>query len=193
VVDLRSRTAFAEGHLAGSLNFELDGKLAAYLPWLMPWGKPVTLLAAERDDIARAQRELARVGIDRPAAAATGGPPDWVAPGDRPRSFPRAGFADLAEALAGDPGPAVVVLDVRRDSERADGFVPGSVHIPVHELPHRVDDVPAAPGGAVWVHCATGMRATMAASLLDAVGRDVVVVDDDISAAEAAGLRPARG
>ncbi|EHN76644.1 hypothetical protein SMCF_3843, partial [Streptomyces coelicoflavus ZG0656] len=68
VVDLRSRVAFAAGHVAGSLNFEVDGQLATYLAWMVPWGRPVTLLAHSADDLARAQRELARVGIDRPAA-----------------------------------------------------------------------------------------------------------------------------
>lgn len=87
VVDLRSRVAFAAGHVAGSLNFEADGQLATYLAWLIPWGRPVTLLAHSADDLARAQRELARVGIDRPAAAAVGSPADWVAEGSgRPRS-----------------------------------------------------------------------------------------------------------
>ncbi len=44
------------------------------------------------------------------------------------------------------------------------------------------------PPGVVWVHCASGMRAAIAASLLDAAGRDVVAVDDSFTAAEPAGL-----
>ncbi|MEV7982824.1 MBL fold metallo-hydrolase [Streptomyces sp. NPDC086519] len=180
VVDLRNRVAFAEGHVAGSFNFEAEGQLATYLAWLIPWGKPVTLLAESPEQLAAAQRELVRVGIDRPAAAATGGPADWVRAGEVPASFPRGTFADLAGRIAD-----VVVLDVRRASERAGGFVEGSVHIPVHALHRRLDEV---PGGEVWVHCAGGMRAAVAASLLDAVGRDVVAVDDSFDAAEKAGL-----
>ncbi|MGW3493037.1 rhodanese-like domain-containing protein [Streptomyces sp. NPDC001020] len=189
VVDLRSRVAFAEGHLAGSYNFDADGQLATYLAWLVPWGKPVTLLAGSPEQLAAAQRELARVGIDRPAAAAVGGPASWVREGEEPASFPRATFADLADRRAGGD---VVVLDVRRDSERADGHVEGSVHIPIHTLHRRLDEVPA---GEVWVHCAGGMRAAIAASLLDATGRAVVAVDDGFQAAEAAGLtvRESRG
>ncbi|MFF8311469.1 MBL fold metallo-hydrolase [Streptomyces lydicus] len=183
VVDLRSRVAFARGHVAGSFNFEGAGKLATYLAWLIPWGKPVTLLAETPGQVAAAQRELARVGIDRPAAAATGDPAGWVRAGEELASFPRARFADLA-AVRGR-GEQVVVLDVRRDAERADGFVDGSVHIPIHELPGRVGEV---PDGVVWVHCAGGMRAAIAASLLDAAGRDVVAVDDGFEAAAAAGL-----
>ncbi|MEU0117190.1 MBL fold metallo-hydrolase [Streptomyces bobili] len=181
VVDLRNRVAFAAGHLAGSFNFEAEGQLATYLAWLIPWGKPVTLLAESPEQLAAAQRELVRVGIDRPAAAATGGPADWVREGETPTSFRRATFADLA----GCSRDGVVVLDVRRASERADGFVEGSVHIPIHTLHRRLDEVPE---GEVWVHCAGGMRAAIAASLLDAAGRDVVAVDDSFDAAGKAGL-----
>ncbi|MCX4658361.1 MBL fold metallo-hydrolase [Streptomyces uncialis] len=191
VVDLRDRVAFARGHLAGSLNFEEEGKLATYLAWLIPWGKPVTLLGSTPEQITRAQRELARVGIDRPAAAATGDPRTWVREGETLAAFPRATFADLAAARAADGEDSgntdedVVVLDVRRDSERAAGYVAGSVHIPVHELRDRIAQVPP---GVVWVHCAGGMRAAIAASLLDAAGRRVVAVDDGFDAAERAGL-----
>jgi glyoxylase-like metal-dependent hydrolase (beta-lactamase superfamily II)/rhodanese-related sulfurtransferase len=181
VVDLRSRIAFAEGHVAGSFNFEADGKLATYLAWLIPWGKPVTLLAESPEQLAAAQRELVRVGIDRPAAAATGTPEEWVAEGGSLASFPRSTFAGLAEH--GTDG--IVVLDVRRDAERAGGHIEGSVHIPVHQLHERLGEVPP---GTVWVHCAGGMRAAVAASLLGAAGRDVVAVDDGFDAAAEAGL-----
>lgn len=183
VVDLRSSMAFAEGHVAGSFNFEGEGKLATYLAWLIPWGKPVTLLADTPEQITDAQRELTRVGIDRPAAAATGDPGTWVRAGEQLASFLRARFADLADAR--ERGDDVVVLDVRRDSERAGGFLDGSVHIPIHELHGRIGEVPA---GTVWVHCAAGMRAAIAASLLDAAGRDVVAIDDGFDAATEAGL-----
>ncbi|QHY94421.1 molybdopterin biosynthesis protein MoeB [Streptomyces sp. S4.7] len=181
VVDLRNRVAFAEGHVAGSFNFEADGKIATYLAWMIPWGKPVTLLAESAEQLADTQRELVRVGIDRPAAAATGGPAAWLPAGEKPASFPRSTFAALADRGLDH----VVVLDVRRDSERADGWIEGSVHIPIHELHGRLAEVPR---GAVWVHCAGGMRAAIAASLLDAAGRDVVAVDDGFDAAAGAGL-----
>ncbi|MEV7302548.1 MULTISPECIES: MBL fold metallo-hydrolase [Streptomyces] len=181
VVDLRNRVAFAEGHVAGSFNFEADGKLATYLAWMIPWGKPVTLLAETAEQLADAQRELVRVGIDRPAAAATGTPADWLPAGQAPVSFPRSTFAGLAAQSTAD----LVVLDVRRNSERSKGWITGSVHIPIHELHGRLGEVPP---GTVWVHCAGGMRAAIAASLLDASGRDVVAVDDGFDAATDAGL-----
>ncbi|WP_407560873.1 rhodanese-like domain-containing protein [Streptomyces sp. 184] len=181
VVDLRNRVAFADGHVPGSFNFEADGQLATYLAWLIPWGRPVTLLAESAGQLADAQRELVRVGIDRPAAAATGAPAGWVRDGEVPASFPRGTFAQLAGRSAG-----AVVLDVRREAERRTaGYVGGSVHLPVHTLYHRLAEVPE---GQVWVHCASGMRAAIAASLLAAAGRDVVAVDDAFDSAADAGL-----
>ena len=148
----------------------------------------MTLLAESAEQLAGAQRELVRVGIERPAAAATGEPSSWLRAGEDLRSFPRADFAALKQNR--ERGEDMVVLDVRRDSERADGFVQGSVHIPIHELHKRTGEVPA---GTVWVHCAGGMRAAIAASLLDAQGRDVVAVDDGFDAARSAGLTVTAG
>ncbi|GAA3184927.1 MBL fold metallo-hydrolase [Blastococcus jejuensis] len=182
VVDLRSGTAFAAGHVGGTVNFGLDGQFVTYLAWLMPWGTPVTLLGETADDVAEAQRELVRVGIDRPAAMATGKPEDWTGDDELAR-FPQATFADLAGELT-QPEPPVV-LDVRRNQERAERFIDGSVHIPIHEVLDRIAEVPA---GRVWVHCAGGYRAGVVAALLDAHGRDVVAVDDSFDNAGPAGL-----
>lgn len=181
VVDLRSRTAFAAGHMAGTLNFGLDGSLATYLGWLIPWGTPLTLLGQTPDDVAAAQRELVRIGIDRPAASATGGPERW-ADGEPLASLPTASFADLAAVRHHRP---VTVLDVRRAQEWDASHVDGAVHVPLHDLTGHLDRVPS---GEVWVHCGTGYRASVAASLLAAAGRRVVVVDDEYGSAARTGL-----
>lgn len=59
------------------------------------------------------------------------------------------------------------------------------MHVPVNELYGRLDEVLS---GSVRVHCAGGMRAAIAASLVDAAGRRVVAVDDGFDAAGEAGL-----
>jgi hydroxyacylglutathione hydrolase len=182
VVDLRGRTAFAAGHLAGTLNFGLDGQFLTYLGWLIPWGTPVTLLGETADDVAVAQRELVRIGIDRPAAMATGAPQDWAG-GEPLVSYERATFADLKAALESEAEAGV--LDVRRDQERGGAHVAGSVHIPIHEVLHRLDEIPS---GRVWVYCASGYRAAAVTALLHARGRDVVHIDDAFGNACTAGL-----
>ena len=180
VVDLRSRTAFAAGHAPGTLNFGLDGGFATYLGWLITWGTPLTLLGETAEDVTEAQRELVRIGIDRPAAHATGKPEDWS---DRElSSFPTATFADLAQVRH---HREVVVLDVRRADEHDAARIDGAVNIPLHELWDRMADVPA---GEVWVHCAGGYRASVAASMLDTAGRSLVAIDDSFDNAEQVGL-----
>ena len=181
VVDLRTRTAFAAGHVTGTLNFGLDGQFATYLGWLIPWGTPLTLLGDTPEQVAGAQRELVRIGIDHLQGAATGTPHEWT---DAPLgTLERAVFADLAQVRHHRP---VAVLDVRRAKEYAAGHIDGAVHIPLHELLQRVDEVPS---GEVWVHCAGGYRASIAASVLAARGIPVVAVDDSFDEhATAAGL-----
>ncbi len=180
VVDLRNRTAFAAGHVPGTLNFGLDGGFATYLGWLIEWGTPLTLLGETPEVVAEAQRELVRIGIDRPAAQATGRPEEWT---DRAlASFPTATFGDLAQVRH---HREVVVLDVRREEEYAAARIVGAVNVPIHELTRRVAEVPA---GEVWVHCAGGYRASVAASVLDAAGRTLVAIDDSFDNAEQAGL-----
>lgn len=180
VVDLRSRIAFAAGHAPGTLNFGLDGGFATYLGWLVAWGTPITLLGETAEEVAEAQRELVRIGIDRPAAHATGGPEDWSDRGLS--SFETATFADLAQVRH---HREVVVLDVRRADEHDAARIDGAVSIPLHELWDRLGDVPA---GEVWVHCAGGYRASVAASMLDATGRTLVAIDDSFDNAEQVGL-----
>jgi glyoxylase-like metal-dependent hydrolase (beta-lactamase superfamily II)/rhodanese-related sulfurtransferase len=181
VVDLRNRVAFAAGHVAGTLNFGLDGSFATYLGWLIPWGTPVALLGETVEQVAQAQRELVRVGIDRPAAHATGTPAEWAGE-DGLTSYPRASFADLVQVRHHRP---VVLLDVRRNLEYKQTHMPGALHIPLHDLPQRLAEV---PDGEVWVHCAAGYRASIATSLLHAAGRRVVQIDDDFARAVEQGL-----
>jgi len=181
VVDLRSRTAFAAGHLAGSLSFELSDNFIAYLGWLHPWGDALTLIGDTPDQILDARRELVRIGIDR-LDGATIGDPTLNAPTAQVRSYRVTDFAGLAQALSDDQ---VHVLDTRRNDERAKSAIPGSQHIPLHELPARLDEVPPED---VWVHCGSGYRAAIAASLLDDGTRRLVHIDDNYERAEQLGL-----
>lgn len=174
VVDLRARTAYAADHVHGTVNVELARTFITYLAWLVPWNTPVTLVGDTPDDVADAQRDLVRVGIDRPAAQATGDLDTYA--GDLERgSYPVSDFARLAVRLTEGP---VHVLDVRRDDERRDLALRDSQHIPLHGLDLRVDEVP--DDREVWVHCASGFRASIAASLLARGGRRPVLVDDDV-------------
>ncbi|MEV8637099.1 rhodanese-like domain-containing protein [Streptosporangium sp. NPDC051023] len=190
VVDLRSRKAFAHRHLTGTLSFGLDGPMSTWLGWMIPWGAPITLLGESAEQVAAAQRELARIGIDRPAATATGSPEQWAGHDHtRLAELPVAAFTDLAAVRAGLTVGALpaadVVLDVRMTGEWRAGHIDGALHIPLPELPARLAEV---PDGTVWVHCGSGYRAAAAASLLRRADRRVVHIDDAYDRARDAGL-----
>jgi hydroxyacylglutathione hydrolase len=170
VIDVRDRTAFAAEHVVGSVSIELGEHFTSCFGWLVPWGAAVTLLAERTDQVRDAQRQLMRIGVDQVAGVAVGSLDDVAAGLDR-ASYPRAQFLDLADNVGID-----VLLDVRRDDERASGQIEGSVRIPLQSLLGRLHEIPA---GRLWVYCATGFRAGTAASLLARAGRDVVHVDDD--------------
>ncbi|RQX03867.1 MBL fold metallo-hydrolase [Micromonospora inaquosa] len=185
VVDLRHRKAYAASHLAGTVSLGLDGPMSTWLGWLIDWGAPITLLAETPQQVADAQRELVRIGIDRPAARATGTPDQWATDHADLRELTVADFPALAAAQAGNtpaglPAPQVI-LDVRMTNEWRAGHIDGAVHIPLPDLPQRLADVPA---GTVWVHCGSGYRAAAAASLLANAGREVVAIDDMFGQAE---------
>lgn len=181
VVDLRDRTAYAAEHVAGTIGIALGGQFSTYLGWLIPWGTPLTLIGETAQQVTDAQRQLVRIGIDRPDGSALGKPAD-LATSDELRSYPTATFSELGHAR--ERGDAVV-LDVRRHDERAGGYIPGSSHIPLNELLDRLSEV---PDGQLWVHCAAGFRASIGASLLARAGHDVVLVDDEYATAVDSGL-----
>lgn len=181
VVDVRQRTAFARGHVPGTFSFDANDNMVTYLGWLIPWGTPLTLIGSSPEQVAAVQRELVRIGIDRPAAQTTT-PVEQLLDGHPPASYRTASFADLAQARRDGP---VQVLDVRRDAEWREGHLADAQHIPLHELPDRLGEVPTGP---VWVHCGGGFRASIAASLLDAAGNEVIAVDDAFAHAREVGL-----
>jgi glyoxylase-like metal-dependent hydrolase (beta-lactamase superfamily II)/rhodanese-related sulfurtransferase len=181
VVDLRSRFAFAAGHLRGARQFEFSDSMTTYLGWLIPWGAPLTLIGSAPETVAAAQRDLVRIGIERIEAAATGAEADWAA-GEPLSSYPIEDFAAYEKAREQRP---VVLLDVRRHAEWKTARIEEAVHIPLHDLEKRVADI---PDGEIWVHCMSGYRASVAASILDAAGRDVVLINDHFAAARRSGL-----
>lgn len=182
VVDLRSRKAYAADHVRGTVSIELADPFATYLGWTVPWDAPLTLVGDSPDQVVEARRQLARIGVDRMAAAV--GEPRDLSPDGATVSYRSATFKELAAELI-ERGDEIVVLDVRRPDEWDEAHIEGAVNIPFYDLSGRQDEV---PDGEVWVHCQSGYRASIGASLMDRAGRQVVHIDDDWGNAEPAGI-----
>lgn len=82
-----------------------------------------------------------------------------------------------ADDLAG-LWPGVALVDVRSREEYAVAYIPGSINIPLDELPSRLSDV---PNTTVYLLCGSGKRSSQAAALLSGRGYDVVNVAGGIT------------
>jgi glyoxylase-like metal-dependent hydrolase (beta-lactamase superfamily II)/rhodanese-related sulfurtransferase len=173
VVDLRTRTKWVAGHLLGSSSFGLDGSMATYFGWLFPYGQELVLISDNAGDISTAQRELVRIGIDRPNASYVGDFNDFASLA----TTKTVKFSDVPSVI-GTPG--YTVLDVRRNSEREASHIEPSIHIPLHELAARVEELPTE--GEIWVHCAGAYRAAAAIGIIEKTGRQPVLINEPYEA-----------
>jgi hydroxyacylglutathione hydrolase len=174
VIDARDRRAFAEAHVPGSLNIELDSTFGTYVGWVTPFNAPLVLLLPEPvpPALEEAVTQLIRIGYERVLGYARGGLDAWRAGGRPFRSYPTASVDELCHAYLGDR--PVQVLDVRQPVEWDTGYVPGSLRIHLGDLSARLGEVPRDT--EVWTACASGHRASIAASLLDRAGVAVRLV-----------------
>ncbi|GAA1348546.1 rhodanese-related sulfurtransferase [Arthrobacter roseus] len=181
VIDLRNRVAFSSNHLDGSVSFEYgDGSsFTGYLGWVLPWNDKLTLVGSH-EDVENAIRDLSRIGIDGPDASTGDGPEQWAQKAPT-ANYPRVGWDEVPPGSTGED----IIFDVRRTDEFDKSHIKGAVNIPVHDLLSRMSDVPP---GLLWVHCASGYRSGIAASLLQRAGKDVVHIDAMFNDAENAGL-----
>jgi hydroxyacylglutathione hydrolase len=169
LVDLRDKDEWAKSHIKGTLNFGVNGSFATYLGWLFAYENELVLLSNKPDQIALAQRELVRIGIDRPAGSFVGEPTEL----GETSTTELVSFADVPLALT---KPEIAVLDVRRNSERNASHIAGTIHIPLHELSDRLTELPTDK--TIWVHCAGAYRAAIAASIIENAGHDVVLINE---------------
>lgn len=90
-------------------------------------------------------------------------------------------------AVDGVPDPlpeGLSVLDVREPVEWAHGHIEGALHIPLMDLPERLDEV---SGGQTLVVCKVGSRSAQAAAYLLDQGYDAVNLDGGMHDWAAAG------
>ena len=167
VVDIRSRADHAAGHLPGSLGIELGDSFATWAGWLIPHDASIVLVSDSDDSAADAVTRLARVGLDNVVGVVYA-----RLLGDDVATHGTATAAEMVDALRS----GAQVLDVRSPSENESDPIDGAVH---RYLPNLVTDgVPAAFDRTrpVGVFCGGGLRAVIAAGLLEREGFDTFVL-----------------
>ena len=155
VVDARPVTAFAAGHIPGSLSNPLRAQFATWLGWLADPDRPLVFVLEPGQAHTEVVRQALNIGYENLAGELTGGIAAWEAAG---LPLGRIRLVDAADVT----GP---VLDIRQDAEFAAGHLPGARHIELGSLAATTGVT-----GPVTLMCGHGERAMTAASLLS--GRD---------------------
>jgi len=171
VLDTRMELAFCTAHVGQALSIWENG-LSSFAGWFLPYDRPL-LLVNESDDPLPVVRKLIRVGYDNLGGYLSGGMLSWHTAGLESASIETITVHRLCKAL--DTRQEPWILDVRSDEELAEeGKIPGAQHIHITQLPRHLDQVPRSEH--VTVFCGSGMRSTIAASLLQGTGWPQVTV-----------------
>jgi rhodanese-related sulfurtransferase/glyoxylase-like metal-dependent hydrolase (beta-lactamase superfamily II) len=170
-VDSRTNEQFDEAHIPGAISASAyDTGFATKVAQVVPPETEVVVVAASDGNEIAAAELLAAVGV-RVRGFLGGGMSAWRADERPVQRIELVSPEDLAGLLDGEDPP--FVLDVRRDTEFAEGHIPGSVHVPYGELPRRLDELPRdRPVAAI---CKGGKRSGLAASVLQREGFERVI------------------
>jgi hydroxyacylglutathione hydrolase len=166
VVDVRPTKDLLAGAIPGVLGIPVGGSFPTWAGALLPYDRPITLLAPDRARVLAAVRQLAQIGLDDVAG--------WF--GEEAlavwahRKSPLAVTPDIApeSAFARAQHGEIALLDVRGRAEHAAGHVPGALHIPLGELAARANELPR--GRPLAVFCAGGTRSRIGMSVLRRAG-----------------------
>jgi hydroxyacylglutathione hydrolase len=186
VIDARPAAEHAARRVPGTVNIPLNRTFPTWAGWLVPYDRDFYMIADGRDPgtIDEAARDLSGIGLDR--LAGWFGPDAveaWSAAGRKLETVSQRTPAELATHLqAGD----VAVIDVRGRDEWEQGHIREATHIPLGHLLERLAEVPR--DRPIIIHCQSGARSAIAASLLKSRGfADVTNLAGGFAAWEAAG------
>lgn len=161
ILDTRDPASFGATHIEGSYNIWLEG-LASYAGWVIPYEKPVLLVVKDFANLNEVHKHLLRTGYDNIVGYLVGGIVAWYSNNLPVSSNGLLTARGLKEKL--DAGEDLVVLDVRSQDERENGYIEGSRHIYIGELRKRYNDLPKDK--KIVTICGNGSRASLGSSIL---------------------------
>jgi hydroxyacylglutathione hydrolase len=166
-LDTRISTEFTEGFVPGAISIGLDGRFAEWAGSLLPFDKPIVLITEpgkEKETVIR----LARVGFDQMMGYLDGGFETWKSSGEPIDLIVNIDVDEFAMDLPFDP--KLIVVDVRRETEFADGHVPAARNIPLETLTDPGAMAEFNDNDNIYIHCAGGYRSVIASSLFKRQG-----------------------
>lgn len=161
IVDIRFPTAFAAGHIPGSLSIWREG-VALFAGWFLDYERPIILVDDFTCNPDAVLRQFMRMGYDNTPGWLAGGFPAWFRAAQPVATTGVCAVQDLKERLTHE---TPFLLDVRdRKNREHVGFIPGSHHIYVGELPQHLGEIPK--DRPIVIYCDSGFKGSLAASVL---------------------------
>lgn len=167
ILDTRHATVFTQGFVPTSISIGLEGRFAEWAGSLLPFDKTILLvteIGKEKETVIR----LARVGFEKFAGYLDGGFEAWQAANERVDMVIDVDADELAMDLPFDEN--AVVIDVRKETEYADGHIAEALNIPLLELLDPASMADFEDNQNIYLHCAGGYRSVIAASLIKQQG-----------------------
>jgi hydroxyacylglutathione hydrolase len=168
LVDTRGTADYAAGHVPGTLNVPLGKSFTTYAGSVIPYDRDVYLMIDERRNgaVEEVVRDLCLIGLDRVKGYfGLGAVQAGAAAETALETLPRVTADEVEQALQTG---AIELVDVRNSSEWEAGHIPGSRNLPLGRLAERLQEIPRDK--PLVVHCQTGSRSRVAASLLRSHG-----------------------
>lgn len=167
ILDTRNAATFLSGLIPGSISIGLVGRFAEWAGTLLPFDKPIVLVTEqgkERETLVR----LARVGFSKFEGYLQGGFEAWQKAGEKTDLIIEVEADELAMDIPFDEN--LVVVDVRKEAEYADGHVKDALNIPLGNMSDPASIADFEDNHNLYLHCASGYRGIIAASLLKRQG-----------------------
>ncbi|MBS1567061.1 MAG: MBL fold metallo-hydrolase, partial [Bacteroidetes bacterium] len=167
ILDTRPGILFTQGFVPGSISIGLEGRFAEWAGMLLPFDKPIVLVTESGKEEESAVR-LARVGFANMDGVLKGGFEAWLKAGEKIDMIIEVEADELAMDIPHDTN--LVVVDVRRETEFADGHVKGAINLPLNDLTDPGSMANIEEKQNLYVHCAGGYRSVIAISLFKRQG-----------------------
>ena len=167
ILDTRNSEEFTQGFIPGAVSIGLNGRFAEWAGSLLPFDAPLLLVSdpgKEKESIIR----LARVGLDKVQGYLQGGYDAWKNSGEKSDFIIDIEPDELMMDIPFDKN--LIVVDVRKPFEFAEGHLQDAVNIPLNEMADPGSMANFEDHHNLYVHCGGGYRSVIAASLLKRQG-----------------------
>ena len=171
ILDVRDKVDFVKGFIPNSIFIGLDGSFAPWVGALIPDLMQTILVVAPEGREEETVKRLARVGFDNSIGYLKGGFPAWQASGKEVDTIETIDVKQLEAAYQADP--SISVLDVRKPGEFSSEHMDGAQNFALDYINQNMSEV--SKDKSYYMHCRSGYRSTVAASILKARGYENLI------------------